>query len=343
MKNNRGFTLIEVVIGLAITGLLTTIVALAIPTVMTWAPRQSNKLSVEEDLSFARYWLTRDANAAETFVTLSGAQYGQLRWSDFRGASTVSYNVTYSYDNVTTSLIREEWQNNVLQSSLPIARKILSQNATQFTWSPGTGRLSVNITATIEDAPGIGTHSRSATVVSTLRPLAESAVSPPSDVPIPPPPPGSVTYYVSANLTIISGTYVSGNVTSLHDSDGIYYAVYSTAGSPKRVAWSGVSEVMTAPTTINQIEVRFIGKTDKENISMEFFVQDSAAGFPAMASYGFTFAAADTIYTRYFYLDATALAYVNSLPQKRVTLKVQGSGQALYTLYTDQILFTASP
>lgn len=343
MKPEKGFTLVEVVIGLAITGLLATIVAAAIPAVMTWAPRQANKLSVEEDLSFARYWLTRDANAAETFIPLSAPQYGTLRWSDFRGASMVSYNVTYSYDSATASLIRAEWQNNVLQSSLPIARKILSQNDTQFTWSPGTGKLSANVTATIEDAPGVGDHSRSATVVTTLRPAAELVVSPPSDVPIPPPPPGSETYYLSANPTVISGSYVSGNVTSLHDSDSIYYAVFSTAGSPKRVAWSGQSEVMTAPTTISQIEVRFIGKADKENIAMEFFVQDSAAGFPATATSSFTFTTADTVVTRYFYLDATALTYVNSLPQRRVTLKVQASGQALFTLYTDQILFTASP
>ncbi len=343
MKAEKGFTLIEVVIGLAITGILATIVAAAIPMALAWAPRQANELSVEEDLSFARYWLTRDANAAETFVPLSAPQYGTLRWSNFSGASMVSYNVTYSYDSATTSLIRAEWQNNVLQSSLPIARKILSQNATQFTWSAGTRRLTANVTSTIVDAPGVGDHSRSATVVTTLRPVAESTVSPPSDVPIPPPPPGSVTYYIYANPTIIYGSLVSGTVTSLHDSDAIYYAVYSSSGSPKRVAWSGQSGVMTAPTTISQIEVRFIGKADKENITMEFFVQNSAAGFPATATSSFTFTTADTVVTRYFYLDAAALAYVNSLAQRKVTLKVQGSGQALFTLYTDQILFTASP
>ena len=343
MKSEKGFTLIEMVIVLAITGILVTVVAAAIPMALAWAPRQANELSVEEDLSFARYWLTRDANAAETFIPLSAPQYGTLRWSNFSGASMVSYNVTYSYDSATTSLIRAEWQNNVLQSSLPIARKILSQNATQFTWSAGTRRLTANVTSAIVDAAGVGTNSRTASVVTTLRPVAETTVSPPSDVPIPPPPPGSETYYIYANPTIVYGSLVSGNFTSLHDSDSIYYAVFSSSGSPKRASWSGQSEVMTTPATISQIEVRFIGKVDKENITMEFFVQDSAAGFPATPTSGFTFTQADTVSTRFFYLDATALAYVNSLPTRRVNLKVQGSGSATFTLYTDQIVFTASP
>ncbi len=342
-KDEKGFTVLEIVIGLAITALLATTIAAAVPIVMKWAPRQANKLSVEEDLTFARYWLTRDANAAESYTPLSAPQYGYFQWRDFISQSMITYKVTYSYDSVSATIIREEKQNDVIQSSLPVARRILNQGDAQFSWSPGTKKLTIALTAAIVDAPGVGTHSRSATVVATLRPSPEPIVSPPSDVPIPPPPPGSVTYYLSGNPTIVNGSLVSGDVTSLHDSDGIYYAVYSSGGSPKRVTWWGQSEVMTAPTTISQIEVRFIGKADKENITVEFFVKNSDAGFPAIAESGFTFTQADTVTTRYFYLDAAPLAYINSLPERRVTLKVQASGTATFTLSTDQIIFIASP
>ena len=344
MKGEKGFIALEIVIGLVITVMLGTAVAAAIPMVMQWAPQQSNKLGVEEDISFARYWLTRDANAAETFIPLSAPQYGSLQWRDFNAESMVTYKVTYSYDAASASLIREERQNDVVQSSLPVARKILSQNDTQFTWSPASGKLTVALTATVVDAPGVGTHSRSATIVTTLRPRLEPAVSPPGEEPVPPPPPGSETYYVSGEPTIITGSLASGNGASLHDVDGNYYAVDAVSiPGGKAVSWWGEGEVMTAPTTISQIEIRFTGKTSKKNITMEFFVKNIIAGFPATAASGYTFTEADTDTTRSFYLDLVTLAYINSLPERRVTLKVVATGSATFSLSTDQILFIASP
>jgi len=344
MKHEKGFALLEIIVGLALTTVLATAVATAIPMVMQWSPQQANKLGVEEDLTFARYWLTRDTNAAESFVALSAPDYGYLEWYDYSGESMVTYKVTYSYDSATTSLIREERQNDVIQSSLPIARRILNQSDAQFTWSPSTGKLTVALTSTIEDAPGVGTHSRSATIVTTLRPGVELTVSPPGEEPIPPPPPGSETYYVSGEPTITTGSLISGSGASLHDADGNYYVVEAAivTGS-KIVSWWGESEIMTAPTTISQIEVRFIGQSSKTNITMEFFVKDSDAGFPATAASGFTFTEANVDSTRSFYLDEATLAYVNSLPERRVTLKVEATGSAVFTLSTDQILFIASP
>ncbi|MBI2830153.1 MAG: prepilin-type N-terminal cleavage/methylation domain-containing protein [Chloroflexi bacterium] len=340
----KGFTILEIIIGLAVTAMLATTVAAAIPTVMKWAPRQGNKLGVEEDLTFARYWLTRDTNAAESYTSLTAPQYGYLQWRDFRAESMVTYKVTYSYDAASASLIREERQNDVVQTSLPIARKILQQSDVQFTWSPSAVRLIIALTATINDSPGVGSHSRTATVVTTLRPRSEPVVSPPDATPVLPPPAGSETYYVSGNPSIITGSLASGNGASLHDADAVYYVVDSASvPGGKAVSWSAASEVMTAPTTISQIEVRFTGKSSRQNVLAEFFVQDSAAGFPANGTTGFTFDQADTVTTRSFFLDDTALAYVNSLSQRKVTLKIEASGNANFTLSTDQVLFIASP
>ncbi|MDP2919575.1 MAG: prepilin-type N-terminal cleavage/methylation domain-containing protein [Dehalococcoidia bacterium] len=340
----QGFTLLEIVIGLAITGMLMTVAAAAVPAMMQWSPRQANKLSVEQDLAFARYWLTRDANAAESFTPLAAPQYGYLEWRDFRAEAMITRKVTYSYDSATDSLIREERQDNVIQTSLPVARRILGQSDVQFTWSPATYKLVVSVTSTIEDAPGVGDRARSETVVATLRPREEYAVSPPGETPAPPPLPGSQTYYVSGNPTIISGSLASGNGASLHDIDQSYYVVNSaTVGGSKVVNWWCSSGVMSAPPTISQIEVRFTGKADKNNITMVFYVKDSAAGFPATPASGFTFTEANTDTTRSFYLDAATLAYVTSLPQRQVTLKVVATGSATFSLSTDQVIFIASP
>ncbi|MBI2860811.1 MAG: hypothetical protein HYX91_04810 [Chloroflexi bacterium] len=343
-KRQKGFTLLQTVIGLAISGVLGTAIAAAIPMFMQLSPQQANKLGVEADLSFARYWINRDANAAESYTALTAPQYGRFTWRDFTGESTVSYNVTYSYDASSDSVIREERQDGVLQSSLPIARKILSQNDATFTWSPSTRRLTVALTATIEDAPGVGDHSRGATIVAALRPALEPTVSTPGEEPVPPPAPGSETYYISGEPTIIYGTLSSGSGSSLHDVDSVYYVVNSaTVGGSKVVSWWAQGENMSAPATISQIEVRFTGKSNKQNVAMEFFVQDSDSGFPGVAASGFTFTQADTVVTHSFPLDPTALAYVNSLTERRVTLKVQGTTSAVFTLSSDQVLFIASP
>jgi len=344
MKREKGFTLLEIVIGLAIVGVLGTVIAAAIPMVMQWAPKQAIKLGVEEDLSFFRYWLTRDANAADSYTSLAAPEYGRLLWNDYNGESTVSYNVTYSYDSASDSVIRAEQQDGVTQTSLPVARKILDQDDAEFTWSAGTSQLSVNITATIEDAPGVGTHYRDAYIVSTVRTRDEPTVSPPGDIPVPPPPPGSETYYLAVEPTITYGTLSSGNISSLHDADAAYYVVASqSVPGAKVVSWWSEGEEMTAPVTITQIEVRYTGQVDKKPVITEFFVKDSAAGFPVTASSGFTFTGTATDHTHSFYLDATALAYVNSLPQRKVTLKVEGTASATWELSSEQVLFIASP
>ncbi len=344
MKGEKGFTLLEIVIGLVITGVLATAVATAIPMMIQWSPRQANKLSVEQDLAFARYWLNRDANAAENFTPLSSPQYGYLEWRDFRAEAMVTYKVTYSYDSGTHSLIREERQDNVIQTSLPVARRILAQSDVQFTWYPSAYKLVVSITSTIEDAPGVGTNSRNETVVSTLRPREEYAVSPPGEEPVLPPPPGSQTYYVTGDPTITSGSLASGSGISLHDIDNGYYVVNSaTVSGSKMVNWWCVGEAMSAPPTISQIEVRFTGKASSKMVVVEFFVKDSDTGFPALTTSGFTFTEADTDTTRSFYLDAATLAYVTSLPQRQVTLKVVATASPAFTLSTDQVIFIASP
>ena len=121
--------------------------------------------------------------------------------------------------------------------------------------------------------------------------------------------------------------------------DGDYYVIADTS---KWVIWWCEGEEMTTPVTITDIEVRWTGQASKKSIFVELFVKDSAAGFPVTAALSFTITESGTDTTRSFYLDATALAYVNSLPQRVVTLKVESSDSS-FILSTDQILFIASP
>jgi len=333
---------LEVVLVMAIFGLLVGPLAGAIAFSLRQAPKESGKLLLENEHQLSRYWITRDANSAEKFTPLTSPQYGSLTWRDFRGATTDTYVVTYSYDSAEKALRRKEEKNGVVQSNLLVARNILQASAATFTWSPGTRKLTVSILPTIQEAHAIGDISRTGTLVTFLRYEAEAATSPPSDVAVPPPPPGSETYSVAANPTVITGTLVSGNAASLQNADTDFYVVDSASAGPatRVVSWEAVSQTMTAPATINQIEVRFTGKSDKKDVTMELFVK-GISGYDAVADSGFTFTEADTEKTHILFLDPAKVSFVNST--RVVELKVKGTLGATWRLSTNQVLFIASP
>ncbi|MBI2865742.1 MAG: prepilin-type N-terminal cleavage/methylation domain-containing protein [Chloroflexi bacterium] len=336
----RGFTLVEVVIALAVTGLLVTTLVAALSLTLTQVPKEGAKLSVENRIQLARYWLTRDANSAEGYTTGTSPMYGTYTWEDYTGETTVTYQAIYYYNPTLKALMRQEKMDGVVQSTVQVAADIQQESHVAFAWSPAQSKVTVTLTPTVLEAPAIGDITRTATVVAWLRYESEPLVSPPGDAPIPPPPPGSEFYYVAANPTVLTGTYVSGNAASLQSVDTDFYIVNSTTGGTKAVAWEAYSQTMSTPATISQIEIRFTGKANRTNVSMNFFVKD-ASGYPTVADSGFTFTQADTETTHSFYLDPDKVSYINGT--RVVYLKVTADGSANFTLSSNQVVFIASP
>ena len=342
MSRQKGFTLIEAVIALAIVGFFIAVLASTIGFTMRQTPKEAGKLGVENELALARYWITRDADSAESYTPLTEPFYGSFEWQDFSGESAVTYVVTYYYDPDIQALMREEKRDGVVQSTFKVAENILQYGDVTFTWSASARKLTVNLTPTIEEAPAIGDIFRTGTIIASLRYEAEPVVSPPGEEPVSPPPPGSETYYVATDPTIITGTYISGNATSLHDADTDYYVVKAAVeGSSKIVTWECEGEDMPDPPTIDQLQVRFTAKVDKKGVAVEFYVKDGSGGYPSTPNSGFTFTQADTETTHAFYLDAATVSYINEV--RVVNLKVVGTAAAIYELSTNQVLFIASP
>ncbi|GEM_PF-1808234 len=340
-NKSRGFTILEVVIALGVSGLLVATLAGTLSLTMAQVPKQGAKMAVENRLELARYWITRDANSSESYTLGTSPQYGTFAWRDFSGEATVNYQTIYYYDPTLGALMRQEKRDSITQSTFQVAADILQEGDVAFNWSAAQQKVTVVITPTIQEAHAVGDISRTGTLVAFLRYEAEGVVSPPGEVPIPTPPPGSQTYYVAATPAIFTGTYVSGNAASLQSADTDYYRVDSVSeGGSKVVSWEAYSQTMTAPPTISQIEVRFTGRVTKNNVAMEFFVKD-ASGYPPNADFAFTFTEEDTEETRSFYLDAAALSYINTT--EVVYLKVTATGGSTFTLDANQVLFIASP
>jgi hypothetical protein len=147
---------------------------------------------------------------------------------------------------------------------------------------------------------------------------------------------------VAANPTLLAGSLVSGNAASLNDADTNFYIVDSSGGSPKEVIYEVFSQTMTSPSTIAQVQVRWIGKLDKQPISLEFFVKTSGgASYSATPDSGFTFTEPEVEETHFFFLSPAQITAVNT--SEVVYLKVRAAGSATYRLSSNQIIFVASP
>jgi len=182
---------------------------------------------------------------------------------------------------------------------------------------------------------------RTATLVAFLRYRGQDFVSPPGMEAVPTPPPGSVAYCPSGAPTIVRGTYVSGDVASLCQADSSFFVIDSVnAGGPEKVVWEAASQTITTPASIGQVQVRFTGKMNKNNVRVDFFVK-GPSGYEDAPDSSFTFPERDVMTTHSFYLNAAKVAYINTT--RVVEMKMERRTDSNFTVYTDQVLFIVSP
>ncbi|MDP2659258.1 MAG: hypothetical protein Q8R28_00825, partial [Dehalococcoidia bacterium] len=280
---------------------------------------------------------------------------------DYTAPVSATRSVTYTYTG--TQLLRQEYQGSTLVNTQAVARNIASSSdvsfqptAASFYFNPGTGLWSLiggivtaTLTSTVRFTGNPTDQVISTTVVSQLRGQSERAVSAPGPTPTPPPVPGEVIYYC-ATLNLISGSYVSGGCAQLNTDDTAYYVVSSGGGDPKYARYEITSQAITF-TTISNIDVVFVGRSDKKNNSQQFFVYnptDSAhtdGGYhPTVADQAFTYLTANEDKQTTFTLEAADVSYINSLGTKTVKIKVvatTGLGGPTIILSSDQFIFKA--
>lgn len=359
LASQRGFTMIEAIVALAITGFLMSILGTSFFLLSQTPAQLGDQLTALEDLRFAARWLTRDGSLAQSFTAASSPNYGSFSWTDYTGPVSVTRSVTYIYSG--TQLLRQEYQGSTLVDTQAVARNIASSSdvnfqyvATQFVFNPASGLWSLSggivtatLTSTVRFTGNPTDQVISTTMVSQLRAQAERAVSAPGPTPTPPPVPGEVTYYC-ASLNLITGNYVSGGCAQLNTDDTAYYVVSSGGGDPKYVRYELTSQAITL-TTISNIDVVFVGQSDKKNNNQQFFVYNPTdpahtdGGYhPSVADSAFTYTTANEDKSSGFPLDAADVSYINSLGTKTVKIKVVatiGLGGPSFNLSNDQFIF----
>ncbi len=124
-SGEKGFTLVELVVAVAIIALVSAAASAAIFQIFRGTDRNNDQITAVCQTENAGYWISRDAQMAETISTenLTSPDFLVLRWSEWADNGTAIYHsVAYSFKDVTGSI---GTLTRVHQSSVETAKETL--------------------------------------------------------------------------------------------------------------------------------------------------------------------------------------------------------------------------
>jgi len=159
IKNQKGFTLIELLVALAITGLISIGITRGIFQVLNINVLTSNRVIAITEVENAGYWITRDAEMAQSIVT--GTENLTLAWVwEYESAGNTyidTYEVCYTYadselrrDQTITTDKYDSSGDLVEPPDDPSHNSMLvAEHITAITPSMDVKKLTVSVTASI--------------------------------------------------------------------------------------------------------------------------------------------------------------------------------------------------
>ena len=149
LKNQRGFTLIEVIVALAITSLISTGAAMATMQIVDQGARNTNYTTASRHTMNAIHWISRDAQMAQTVETNGSTGFPLvLGWTEW---DNTSHEVTYTTSG--DEMMRSYSIDGGTPSETLIAQ-YLNLTSANTTCATDNGTLSLTITATVGTGPG---------------------------------------------------------------------------------------------------------------------------------------------------------------------------------------------
>jgi type II secretory pathway pseudopilin PulG len=118
-KDQRGITLLELLIAVGITGIVTGAITMSLLHVYAGSARSSNHMLAVKQVENAGYWISHDTQMAQSFTTDDDAGTAEtevlnLNWTGWEyncgGTDTCisSYEVRYTFDTASNELWRQQ-------------------------------------------------------------------------------------------------------------------------------------------------------------------------------------------------------------------------------------------
>jgi prepilin-type N-terminal cleavage/methylation domain-containing protein len=109
LRSHQGFTLIEILVGMALTAILITGIVVTIFQVNTGTAQTKNSMYALRQVQTVGYYISRDALQADSINVTGNTSFPvTLTWTDPDPVTGREYNIKYEYDETTRYIYRED-------------------------------------------------------------------------------------------------------------------------------------------------------------------------------------------------------------------------------------------
>jgi prepilin-type N-terminal cleavage/methylation domain-containing protein len=151
-KGQRGFTLIEVLIVIGLTGLISVGLTTTIMQVLTMSHHTANRMTAVRQVQQAGFWVSPDVQMAQPDKVDDNPSSGKFLVLNWTAQDGKEHEVDYTLENMPSSefkiLLRKHYIDTALDSTTKVAEYI-NPAQTSCVWAGG--ELIFTVTATVGD------------------------------------------------------------------------------------------------------------------------------------------------------------------------------------------------
>jgi len=150
----KGFTLVELLVAITIMVLASGAAGAAIFQIFRGTERNSNHMTAVRQVQNAGYWISRDAQMAQS-VNLTSPNFLMLSWTEANSGD--EYQVVYTLENMPGSELKELRRNQSINgggSTATLVAQYIDSDLEKTTCESANGTLTLTVMATVgEGAP----------------------------------------------------------------------------------------------------------------------------------------------------------------------------------------------